>query len=267
MNTREPASPPRWKQLADELAAEIADGRYQPGEKLPKIEDLVVAGRGSRTTVQRAYADLTERGLTIGIQRVGTVVSPILGKIHRDAMNRYRQARREEGQSRGAFDTEIRRLGMTPTSRPEISRGRPPARVAEILGVDGDEPESVVIRARVMLADDIVVQLASSYFPGDIAFGSQLEEQNTGPGGSKSRLAELGHAQAEITETIDVRSPTAEEARGLAIPAERQVYEITHVARDAEGRAVEVAVHVVSTTLWTLSYTWSVDPPGDTPQQ
>lgn len=252
---------PRWKQLADEIADEITEGRYPPGSKLPKIADLVAAGRGSRTTIQRAYGELTERGLTIGIQKLGTVVSPILGKIHRDGTGRYMRVAREQNGARGAFGAEIERLGMSPISKTAISRDRPPAHVAELLGVDAGTPESVLVRARVMSASEIVVQLATSYFPGDIAFGSQLEQQDTGPGGSKSRLEELGHGQRTITETINVRSPSAEEASGLAIPAERQVYEITHVARNAEGRAVEVCVHVVSTTLWTLSYTWPIDPP------
>ncbi|MEU3220131.1 GntR family transcriptional regulator [Streptomyces sp. NPDC006971] len=252
---------PRWKQLADEIAGEIAQGVYPPGSKLPKIADLVAAGRGSRTTIQRAYSELTERGLTIGIQKLGTVVSPILGKIHRDGTGRYMQVAREQNGARGAFGAEIERLGMTPGSTPTVSRGKPPAHVAALLGVENDLQEPVLIRTRVMTANEIVVQLATSYFPGDIAFGSQLEQQDTGPGGSKSRLEELGHGQRTITETINVRSPSAEEASTLAIPAERQVYEITHVARSTEGRAVEVCVHVVSTTLWTLTYTWPIDPP------
>ncbi|WP_411078320.1 GntR family transcriptional regulator [Streptomyces sp. cmx-10-25] len=254
-------APPRWKQLADELAEEIAQGVYPPGTKLPKIADLVAAGRGSRTTVQRAYGDLTERGLTIGVQRLGTIVSPILGKIHRDGTGRYLRVAREQSGARGAFAAEIEHLGMAPISRTTISRGSPPARIAELLDVDPSASETALIRARVMLANEIVVQLATSYFPGVIAFDSALEQQDTGPGGSKSRLEELGHGQRTITETINVRSPSPEEAEALAIPGERQVYEITHVARSAEGRAVEVCVHVVSTTLWTLSYTWPIDPP------
>ncbi|MFJ1847068.1 GntR family transcriptional regulator [Streptomyces sp. NPDC088146] len=252
---------PRWKQLADELAKEIAEGAYPPGAKLPRIADLVAAGRGSRTTVQRAYSELTERGLTIGVQKLGTIVSPILGKIHRDGTSRYMRVAREQNGARGAFAAEIERLGMAPVSKTDISRGSPPARIAELLDVDPAAPDTVLIRARVMSASEIVVQLATSYFPGSVAFGTQLEQQDTGPGGSKSRLEELGHGQRTITETINVRSPSPAEASALAIPMERQVYEITHVARSAEGRAVEVCVHVVSTTLWTLSYTWPIDPP------
>ncbi|MGW1819469.1 GntR family transcriptional regulator [Streptomyces sp. NPDC002125] len=252
---------PRWKQLADELANEISEGVYLPGAKLPKIAELVAAGRGSRTTVQRAYSDLTERGLTIGVQKLGTIVSPILGKIHRDGTGRYMRVARERGGARGAFAAEIERLGMAPASKTDISRGTPPARIAELLDVDPSVPDTVLIRARVMFAGEIVVQLATSYFPGRIAFGTQLEQQDTGAGGSKSRLEELGHGQRTITETIDVRSPTPAEASALAIPVERQVYEITHVARSEEGRVVEACVHVVSTTLWTLSYTWPIDPP------
>lgn len=113
-----------------------------------------------------------------------------------------------------------------------------------------------------MRSDDTVVQLAVSYFPGDIAFGTQLEEQDTGEGGSKSRLAEYGHAQVRIRETIDVRQPTKAEADALDIPVSRSVYEITHMGLTREGRVVEVCLHMLPVTLWSLSYEWPIDQPA-----
>ncbi|MFE2156481.1 UTRA domain-containing protein [Streptomyces lydicus] len=113
-----------------------------------------------------------------------------------------------------------------------------------------------------MGADATVVQVATSYFPGDVAFDTQLEQQDTGDGGSTSRLAELGHQQTRIRESVDVRPPSKKEAEALGVSADRLVYEITHVGLTESGKAVEVCVHVMPITLWSLSYEWPIDQPA-----
>ncbi|MFD5433724.1 GntR family transcriptional regulator [Kitasatospora sp. NPDC127067] len=248
---------PKWRQLADDLRAKIKSGEFAKGSALPQIRELAEETGWHYETVRSAVRALESEGLVVAKKGKGTFVSSILDKIYRDSTSRYRKSSREENGARGAFGAEIQRLGMTPRSVPTISRGPAPADVAEILGVAATE--AVLIRARVMYADDTVVQLATSYFPGDIAFGTVLEQEDTGTGGSISRLAEQGHAQVEITEDVEVRQPTDEEAEALDIPSDRTVFEITHIARTAEGRAVEVVRHVAPTTLWKLSYTWAVD--------
>jgi GntR family transcriptional regulator len=62
-----------------------------------------------------------------------------------------------------------------------------------------------------------------------------------------------------VTEEIEVRTPTAEEVDQLELPEDARVYELTHVARTAEGRVVEVAVHIMPTSAWKLRYSWDMD--------
>lgn len=250
---------PKVQRLAAELRERIQRGEYPPGSALPKIRELQDSWGVAFQTVRDVYSVLESEGLIVSRKGKGTFVSPILGKILRNGTGRYLKAAREEDGARGAFASEIARLGMTPSSTTQISRERPPAAVAKILGMH--HSAKAVVRARTMLADDTVVQVATSWFPGDIAFGTQLEEQDTGDGGSKSRLAEAGHAQVRIRESIDVRPPSKEEAEALGIPAGRAVYEITHVGITAADRAVEVCVHVMPVTLWSLSYEWPIDQP------
>ncbi|MFC8270925.1 winged helix-turn-helix domain-containing protein, partial [Streptomyces cinereoruber] len=57
--------PPKWQRLADELASQIADGTYAPGDYLPHIRELVRQGKGSITTVHAAYKALETEGLVI----------------------------------------------------------------------------------------------------------------------------------------------------------------------------------------------------------
>lgn len=181
-----------------------------------------------------------------------TELPPIL----RNAQARYAASHREQG--RGAFDVEVRALGKEPRIEQTIERVTPPASVADILGISADEP-STVVRARKMSAGETPVQLADSYIPVDIAAGTALEQPDSGPGGIISRFAELGHAQVRISERIAVRPPTTDEAQFLGMTEDQRVYEITHTGWTADGRAVEVCVHVMPTHVWTLEYEWSTE--------
>lgn len=257
MSTDEPRRA-TFRHVADRVRSRIHDGTYAPGARLPTEGELADELETNRGTVAQALRLLVAEGL-ISKGRRGAFVSRIVRRIVRDATSRYVRARREVGQARGAFDAEIQSLGMTPKSITTVIRARPPAHVADLLGVSPDEV-CTVARVRRMLADETPVQLSTSYLPLDIAEGTRLEDIDTGPGGSKSRLIELGHAQAGITETIDVRSPEVEEIEALDMAEDQRVYQITHTARTEAGRAVEVAVHVLPTHLWTLSYSWDLGP-------
>ena len=215
----------------------------------------------NRGTVGQAVRLLLAEGYLIKKGR-NYAVSPLLKKILRDANRRYRKAFRESSadgaQSSGAFASEIKALGMRSQWDTVVDRVAPPARVAELLGVSAEET-SALSRARRMFADEIPVQLATSYIPGDIGFDSPLENIDTGAGGMISRLAEMGFPQAEVTEEIEVRTPTVEEVEQLDLPEDARVYELLHIAETAEGRVVEVAVHIMPTSVWKLRYGWSME--------
>lgn len=67
------AGAPRWRQVADQLAAEIHSGVRPPGSKLPSVAEQETAGV-SQTTTMRAYRELAVRGLAITVQGSGTYV-------------------------------------------------------------------------------------------------------------------------------------------------------------------------------------------------
>lgn len=245
----------RFRQVADVIRDFIQRGDYPRGSAIPR-EDLLATQLGvSRATVNDAIRVLVAEGLVRIHRGVGMFVTD-LPPILRNAQARYAATHREQG--RGAFDVEVRSLGRDPRIEQNIERVTPPASVAEILGVPADEP-STVVRARRMSAGDTPVQLADSYIPLDIAVGTALERPDSGPGGIISRFAELGYAQTRISERIAVRPPTSGEAKFLAMTEDQRVYEITHTGWTAEGRAVEVCVHVMPTHLWTLEYEWPTE--------
>ncbi|MFC0040427.1 GntR family transcriptional regulator [Actinomadura rayongensis] len=170
-------------------------------------------------------------------------------------MQRYRQETRERQGGGGPFDVEIREFGMTPRVESTIYRTEAPPEVAALLGA-GD----VVVRARRMFADDVPLQIASSYIPADIAEGTVLEQQNTGAGGLISRMAELGYTQVRMAEHITVRPPTTDEADFFTMSSDERVFVIRHVGYTAEGRAVEAALQTLPTHHWELDYEWDVEP-------
>lgn len=259
-----------FRAVAALLRKAIQAGEYAPGSTLPLDVELAKRYGSNRATVGKALAELAADGLiTKAPHQRGAVVSQIREKITRDATSRYQRGQREEVgpdglPARGAAGAELARLGLISKSETAVYRGAPPAHVASLLGV-ATEGETVVVRARKMLAangpDDrgMATQLADTYIPGDLAFGTVLEQENTGAGGMISRLADLGHAQTTITEEIDVRAPTADEAASLGISVEQNVFEVLHIASTATGRVVEVTRHVMPKGLWRLRYSWSLD--------
>jgi len=250
------------------LRAQIESGQFPPGSKLPSLSEIQASEGIASQTAREVVRALEREGLAVTRQGKGSFVTPFLGKITRDGTGRYQPDARSEGGARGAFEAELNRLGLAfdkVRSTVEIGRARPPRDVAAALGLH--HASNALRRHRLMWASrdpqdpdtGFVVQIATSWFPLDIVGGTRIEEHDTGPGGSKSRLSELGHAQRGIRETIEVRFPDADETAALNIPEDRPVYELTHHAMDAEGRVVEVAQHVMPVTTWRFSYTWELD--------
>ena len=65
----------KYQVIADWLEQKIAEGSYQPGDKLPSEQSLREQFDVSRQTVRRALEVLEEKGLTYGQQGSGTFVT------------------------------------------------------------------------------------------------------------------------------------------------------------------------------------------------
>ncbi|RBQ14037.1 GntR family transcriptional regulator [Spongiactinospora rosea] len=251
-------SPSSYHEVAEAIRTAIHTGVYPRGTLLPTEEQLAEELAVHRATVNRALTILKNEGLVRVERGVGTRVHE-LPPILRDAAVRHSREHRERGGARGALASELVERGYQLDSDNTIGPGRPPEHVADLLGVAPDA-DSVIIRARRMRADGVPIQIVTSYIPRTIADGTPIAEQDPGAGGISSRLAELGHAQAEIEERIRVRPPLPEERRFLRMSSEQWVYDIVHIGWTADDRAVKVNTYILPIYQWDLRYRYRIDP-------
>jgi GntR family transcriptional regulator len=66
---------PIYRQVADYVAAQIADGTLVRGAKLPAERDLASQWGVAYLTIRRAMRELRERGLIVTTQGRGTYVA------------------------------------------------------------------------------------------------------------------------------------------------------------------------------------------------
>lgn len=244
----------RYEQIADLLRAAIERGDYAPGSRLEPESELAGRYGVDRRVINRAILSLRADGL-VRVERGRGTFTRKLPVLPREAVERQRI--RDRGGARGAFGAEMEAQGRTHLDRTEVAELPAPADVAELLGIEPGSP--ALSRRRHTHADDVPVQISRSWLPVDIARGTQLTQGDTGPGGSYSRLADLGHGPAEFTETVRIRPPTGEETAFLQLDGEQRVYSIRRTATDPAGRIVEVNDMVLPAHQWELIYRWPAE--------
>jgi GntR family transcriptional regulator len=162
-----------------------------------------------------------------------TEFEPIL----RNANARMSRQLRIDGQSIWSADIGDRHLEVLDLTVDRADDA--PEHVAELLGT-----HSVVVRDRVYAVDGRRVQWARSYLPAELVAGTRIELEDTEPGGTFARLAEIGFEPAppfvEDVEFIDAVFVSEEERAKLAIGRADSVVQIRRRNATAKGRLVEV---------------------------
>src|SRR6266508_1726160 len=228
----------QYEQIADLLRARILDGTYPPGSALPSEPALSAELEISRVTVNRAIGLLRTAGLVKVRRGSGTYVRS-LPQIIRDAKRRY--GARERGT--GAGEGEVREMDLrSRTEYREIAQVPATPEVAQALDIA--EGTNVLVRRRVLYANDEPTQIADSYYPWEIAKDSAL------------LLADIGYSIARFMEDVNVRMPIDAERRTLQLEATQPVFDIVHIALTATDQRIEAAFHVMPGHLWTLRYAW-----------
>ena len=206
-------APAKYQQIADRLRDQIDSGALQPGERLPSEPDLVRQFDASRNTVRLALALLTNQGLVVTRQGLGTFVTepsrPFTALLSRVPTQ-------PAVQSTSTLLPEVSNTEAEPeTTSPVEERSPASASVAEKLEIAGGD--SVVVRRRNGAIGNVPWMMMASYFPLDIAAGTRLEQAGDIAEGSIKLLADLGFDQVGFVDEIGARMPSAREFAFFAL--------------------------------------------------
>lgn len=212
-----------WRQIADELAAEIGAGRLVSGAQLPTESQLATRFGVNRHTVRRGLAELAQRGLVRATQGRGTFVEALPLRYPIGPRTRFSEIVSRAGREAGGRLLAAATLGAD-------------ARVAAHLGLAEGAP--VVRLDTLRFADGTPISFGSGYFP--LPRFEQLADAYRTHGAITPALAACGIADYRRLETrISARPASAEEAALLDLAPGRLLLVVDSVNVDEEGRRIQ----------------------------
>jgi GntR family transcriptional regulator len=247
--TLDPTDPrPPYRQLADRLRDAIQAGEIAPGDPLPSVRSLAQDYGVSNVTATKAIDLLKTEGLADTQSGRGTFVRSSRPVIRVDAYltptaTGARATWQSEGQTQGFKATqEIAEVATVPG----------PIEITERLGLPADAP--TVVRRRVLLADGAPVQLSDSYYPHDLAAGTELAQPHKLKGYTFGALGRLGIELGHFHDEFRVRMPTPPETRALRLGKGTPVLRLLRTSFTTDGRPVEVADQILAGDRYVLAY-------------
>lgn len=209
-------------------------GQLPTGSPLSSTSKLVTQFGAASATIQRALAVLKDEGL-LG-SRMGKSV------YVRDRPQVVVEATTYIPLAPGRYSYQIL----------EVAEVQTPADVAEALDLSAGEP--AVLPRRLLLHAGEPVELSWSYYPTDLARGTDLGKHAKIAGGAPRVLAEIGHRQHYLVDRVSTRMATTEEIEALDLPSEVPVIRQFRVIYSTQDRAVEASVLVKGGNLYELQY-------------
>ncbi|WP_340559429.1 GntR family transcriptional regulator [Streptomyces sp. GSL17-111] len=236
------------REIADELRERIRSGSLAPGDRLPGEPALVREHGVAKETARRALTLLVTEGLAVRRKGSGTYVREFQ-PIRRVANRRLSEERWGEGRSIWSADVGQRPMSVTGL---RVYETPAPDDVARLLDLEEGAP--VVVRDRLFTVEGEPVQAAVSYLPADLVRQSAIAQEETGPGGTYARLAELGSKPVRFVEEVRARMPSQDESERLHLAEGTPVVEIYRTALTVEGRAVEVNRMLLDAGAYVMEY-------------
>jgi GntR family transcriptional regulator len=223
-------APAKYQEIADRLRDQIDSGALQPGDRLPSEPDLVQTFDASRNTVRLAIALLTNQGLVVTRQGLGTFVSEpavpftaLLSKVRSPS----------SVQSQAPLHPQVSNVDAEEeTSRLMVEKAPASPSVAEKLEIKPGE--FVVVRRRNGTIGGIPWMMMASYFPLDLTAGTPLEQAGDIEGGSIKLLAELGYSQLGFVDEIGARMPNTREFAFFGMSSGTPVLVVNRTAYTSE---------------------------------
>lgn len=239
---------PKYQRIADSLREAIRSGEYGPGDRLPGENDLMATHGVARMTARQALGVLRDEGIAEARKGAGVFVRAFR-PIRRHGIQRLARDQWGNGRSIWSADIENRKLVVDQVS---VSEEAAPERVGAVL--DLADGEMTCVRRRRFVLDGKPVLLATSYLPMPLVSGSAITQEETGPGGTYARLAELGYEPTHFREEIRSRMPSKDEMTQLSMAAGTPVVLICRTAFTDQGRPVEVNEMTLDAASYVLEY-------------
>ncbi|MFB7324050.1 GntR family transcriptional regulator [Streptomyces sp. NPDC056190] len=239
---------PKYQRIADSLRKAIQSGEYGPGDRLPGENELMATYGVARMTARQALSVLRDEGVAEARKGAGVFVRAFR-PLRRRGIQRLSQEQWGSGRSIWSADIENRALEVDQVT---VSEETAPDNVSVVL--DLADEETVCVRRRRFVLEGKPVLLATSYLPTSVVAGSAITQEDTGPGGTYARLAELGYKPVHFREEIRSRMPSKDEAAQLSMSAGTPVILICRTAFAEEGRPVEINEMTLDAASYILEY-------------
>ncbi len=220
-----------WRQIATALRADIGDGAYAPGSRLPTEAQLSVRFDVNRHTVRRALEELSRAGLVRIEQGRGTFVAEDVIDYMVEPRTRFSEWIRQHNKEPSGRVLELAEIAADKT-------------VAAGLGIRTGA--KVVMMERLGLADERPVSLGRHHFPAAAFPGlfAALQESS----GITEALRRVGVEDYLRQSTrVTARLPNAQEAKLLGMPRTRPVLVTENVNVDRAGAVIEFAIGLYPT--------------------
>lgn len=246
-----PAEPRPFRRIAADLREAIQSGEYLPGHQLPSGSALVHRYGVARQTVQSAIDLLRAEGLVIGRQGAGWFVAGPRMRYFA-SLTGSRSKRLEADRRRDTFAQQVEAQGKTARQESTVEQVPADDEIAARLGVDTGQ--QVVVRRRVMFADDEPLQLGDSYYPLDIVRYSKIMDPADIVEGTDQVLEDLGHTPTRYEDEITCRMPTEGEMDALRLFTGTPVHRLVRTTFDQNERRIEVYVVILPGDRHVLLY-------------
>jgi GntR family transcriptional regulator len=217
------AEAPLYGKVEEVLASEIARGDYQPGDRLPSEDELLIRFDVSRITVRRAIQNLVQRGVVEIRRGLGTFV--LAPKV-------LQELTRLTG-----FVEDMNIHGRKASAR-VVSQGVVAAsvRVAQHLGIN--KGTRVMQIKRVRLADSVPMSFDETYLPLEI--GREVVRNDLRVMPIFTLLEEkYGIPLTEAIYSLEAATASADVAKALGVPEGASIFRIERTSFTTGGKPID----------------------------